>query len=63
MHAQNASLEIAWTRVITEQQNISGSRIMAFLTEGLEGFDINTPADWVLAEHYVQEGALANRDA
>ena len=53
---QNASLEIAWTRVLTEHRNISGTRIMPFFTEGYEGFDINTEDDWALAEHLVASG-------
>lgn len=27
---------------------------MPFMTESLEGFDINGPDDWVLAEHHVR---------
>lgn len=42
---QNASLEIAYTRCVTELQSISGSRIRAFKTEGVEGFDLNSERD------------------
>ena len=47
---QNASLEIAWSRTLWETHSISGWNVMAFLTEGHEGFDINTEDDWLLAE-------------
>ena len=56
VYAQNASLEIARTRVVLEDGTIAGSRLLPFLTEGFEGFDINRPEDWVLAEHYLRTG-------
>jgi CMP-N-acetylneuraminic acid synthetase len=59
VYVQNASLEIAWTRVIFETGTISGSRIMPFFTEGWEGFDINDELDWTLAEHLVESGKAA----
>jgi len=49
---QNASLEIAWVKSILETQSISGQNVMPFYTRDLEGFDINSPEDWILAEHY-----------
>jgi len=59
VHAQNASLEIAWTRVVTEKRSIAGDVIAPFETQGLEGFDINGPDDWILAEHHARTpGAL-----
>lgn len=53
---QNASLEIAWTRVVLEGGTIAGTVVMPFLTEAPEGFDLNQPEDWVLAEHLLREG-------
>lgn len=50
VYVQNASLEIAWTRVVDETDTISGKIIMPFFTEGNEGFDINTEEDWEKAE-------------
>src|SRR5688572_23988315 len=41
VYAQNASLEIAWTRVPLEHGTIAGKKITPFMTEGFEGFDIN----------------------
>lgn len=55
VHVQNASLEIARTSAPLRAGTISGQVIMPFLTEGLEGFDINGPDDWLLAEHHVRE--------
>ena len=43
IYVQNASLEIAWCRVVFEQRSIAGTTIMPFITEGLEGFDLNDP--------------------
>ena len=51
---QNASLEIAWTRVVTEQHTIAGNTIMPFFTEEYEGFDVNSSYDWSLAEELVR---------
>jgi N-acylneuraminate cytidylyltransferase len=53
VYAQNASLEIAWTRTVLEKRTIAGDKIMPFFTEGWEGFDINDELDWALAEHLV----------
>lgn len=55
VYVQNASLEIARTAAPLRTGTISGTVIMPFLTEGLEGFDINGPEDWLLAEHYARE--------
>jgi CMP-N,N'-diacetyllegionaminic acid synthase len=56
VYAQNASLEIAWSRVVLEEGTIAGRRLMPFFTTGFEGFDINRAEDWLLAEHYLGTG-------
>ncbi len=56
VYVQNASLEIAWTRVAREGRTIAGTVVMPFLTEGMEGFDVNTPADWSLGEELLRRG-------
>lgn len=56
IYVQNASLEIAWTKTVTEQQSISGDRIAPFFTEGYEGFDLNTERDWREAERLIATG-------
>jgi CMP-N,N'-diacetyllegionaminic acid synthase len=58
VYVQNASLEIAWTRVVEEQRTIAGTVVVPFVTEGHEGFDINDPADWVVAEQLIADGAV-----
>jgi N-acylneuraminate cytidylyltransferase len=56
IYAQDASLEIAWSRIALEQNTIAGEAIIPFISQGLEGFDINEPEDWLLAEHYLANG-------
>jgi CMP-N,N'-diacetyllegionaminic acid synthase len=56
VHVQNASLEMAWTRVVLETKTIAGEIIIPFVTENHEGFDINTPEDWWYAEYLLQQG-------
>ena len=58
VYVQNASLEIAWTRVVLERRTIAGDVIVPFLTEGDEGFDINDPSDWMVAERLLADGAV-----
>jgi len=53
---QNASLEIAWSRVVLEDRTIAGNVVMPFLTTDYEGFDVNNEYDWQLAEHTIQKG-------
>ena len=57
-YIQNASLEISWTRNVTERGSISGDVIKPFFTDGYEGFDLNTEDDFILAEALI-EGGLA----
>ncbi len=56
VHVQNASLEIAWSRVVFEGRTIAGHVLMPFLTRDEEGFDVNQPYDWELAEQMVRKG-------
>jgi CMP-N,N'-diacetyllegionaminic acid synthase len=56
VYAQNASLEIAWCRVVLDGRTIAGAVLMPFFTEGHEGFDVNSAYDWDLAEHLVRAG-------
>lgn len=58
VYVQNASLEIAWTRVIFENKNITGNTVMPFLTKGYEGFDVNHPYDLRLAEELINTGQV-----
>ncbi len=54
IYVQNASLEIAWTRVVFEGRTIAGEVVIPFFTTGWEGFDVNKSVDWRLAEELVQ---------
>lgn len=57
VYVQNSSLEVAHARVLDGPlPTISGHRVGAFLTEGLEGFSIDYPADVERAEHAVASG-------
>ncbi len=56
VYAQNASLEIAETRVVFEDRSIAGRTAMPFLTRGFEGYDINDEKDFWYAEHLVASG-------
>lgn len=50
VYRQNASLEMAKRRCVDLFNSISGHVIYPFFTEGYEGFDINTEADFARAE-------------
>ena len=56
VYSQNASLEIAWTRVVFDGRTIAGNVVMPFFTQGYEGFDVNRPYDWELAEKLIASG-------
>jgi N-acylneuraminate cytidylyltransferase len=49
VYVQNASLEIAWTRVVFDGRTIAGEVLAPFFTTGYEGLDINDRRDWRLA--------------
>jgi CMP-N-acetylneuraminic acid synthetase len=59
VYVQNASLEIAWSRVVFEDKSISGAVLTPFITDELEGFDINDKFDWLQAEHIVADNEQA----
>jgi len=56
VYHQNSALEIAWTRVVTETRTREGRVLAPFLTEGLEGFNVDDEADWERAEALVAAG-------
>jgi N-acylneuraminate cytidylyltransferase len=56
VYVQNASLEIAWSRVVFESTTIAGDVLMPFFTKDYEGFDVNSAYDWNLAEHLIDSG-------
>ncbi len=56
VYVQNSSLEIAWTRVLTDDNSIAGRTVAPFLTEGAEGFSVDYPDDFDRAEVLVERG-------
>ena len=59
IYVQNASLEIAWISVFKSFGTISGESVVPHISTGLEGFDINSPEDWLIAEHYLAHGSAS----
>ena len=53
---QNSALEIAWTRVVSENGTREGAVLAPFLTHGLEGFNVDDEEDWDRAERLVASG-------
>jgi CMP-N,N'-diacetyllegionaminic acid synthase len=56
VYVQNASLEIARTRVVFDGRTIAGQVLMPFFTYGYEGLDVNDLWDWRLATELVASG-------
>jgi CMP-N,N'-diacetyllegionaminic acid synthase len=56
---QNASLEVAWSRVVFDGRTIAGTKVMPFFTGEAEGFDINNQYDWDYAAAMVAQGKFA----
>jgi CMP-N-acetylneuraminic acid synthetase len=56
VYVQNSALEIAWTRVVTEAGTREGKVLAPFLTDGLEGFNVDDEDDWERAERLVASG-------
>lgn len=54
--AQNASLEIAWTRVALVEHTIAGNALIPFFTHRHEGVDVNDEKDWWYAEYLLAHG-------
>jgi len=57
VYVQNSALEIAWTRVVAETGTREGNVLAPFLTDGLEGFNVDDEEDWQRAEWLVASGA------
>jgi CMP-N,N'-diacetyllegionaminic acid synthase len=56
---QNSALEIAWTRVVSDQGTREGRVVAPFFTEGREGFNVDDEEDWERAERLLASGAAA----
>lgn len=55
---QNSSLEMAWTRTVTQLGTIAGKKVAPFFTEGYEGFTLDYPEDWERAEQLIAHGRV-----
>ena len=53
IYVQNASLELCWKSTVEKYGSISGESVIPFLTRELEGIDINSDADFRLAEDLI----------
>ena len=58
VYVQNASLEIAWSRVVFHGRTIAGDVVMPFFTQNYEGGDINSEYDWKLSEDMIEKGKV-----
>jgi CMP-N,N'-diacetyllegionaminic acid synthase len=56
VYVQNASLEVAWTRVVTQGRTIAGHVLAPFLTTEEEGLDVNNEFDWWRSERMLETG-------
>jgi CMP-N,N'-diacetyllegionaminic acid synthase len=56
VYVQNSALEIAWTRVVTATGTREGEVLAPFLTQDLEGFNVDDEDDWERAERLVARG-------
>ena len=56
IYVQDASLEIAWSRVALKNHSIAGGAVIPFVSQGREGFDINNLEDWWVAEQLLERG-------
>jgi CMP-N,N'-diacetyllegionaminic acid synthase len=57
IYVQNSSLEIAWTRVVSQTGTREGRVVAPFITQGHEGFNVDDEEDWARAEALVASGA------
>jgi len=55
LYVQDASLELCRVASVRATNTIAGEIVVPFLSLGYEGFDINLPDDWLLAELLVRE--------
>ncbi len=58
VYVQNASLEIAWSRVL-ESGTISGNTVCPFLTRDSEGVDVNNEGDWQYVNYLLENQTIA----
>jgi N-acylneuraminate cytidylyltransferase len=59
VYVQNSALEIAWTRAVTAYGTREGRVLAPYVTDGLEGFNIDDEEDWDRALGLISSGAAA----
>ena len=52
---QNASLEMGFTSTVFDRKSHTEETIYPFFTEGIEGFDINTEEDYLMAKILIEK--------
>lgn len=53
-YVQTAGMELVWREAVERTGTISGERIHGYLLEGPAALDINTAADWDMAEQMIE---------
>ena len=61
-YTQNGSLELVKLKTLKVFNNLTGVKVAPLVTKNYEGFDINTPEDWMLAEALVNKGWVKLRE-
>ena len=62
IYVQNSSLEIAWTRVVSQTGTREGRVVAPYLTNGYEGFNIDDEEDWDRARRLLDAGEVGLPD-
>jgi len=62
VYVQNSSLEIAWTRVVSQTGTREGRVVAPYLTSGYEGFNIDDEEDWDRARRLLDAGEVGLPD-
>lgn len=56
VYVQDSSLEFARIEVLADARDIAGERVVLFTPEGREGFSIDYPEEFEMAEHMIAAG-------
>ncbi len=55
IYIQNASIEIAWSKVALKKNSISGNTIVPYFSKKNQGFDINEEEDFILLNELIKK--------
>ena len=56
VHIQDGSIDVSWARVVRGEGQISGERMLPWLSSDANSIDVNTEQDWLLAELMLERG-------